>query len=204
MPIFMLISGYLYGLGKIEGKYQDKKAFLLKKAKRLGVPYLFWGTVMLILMPNYYSAANYINGFSHLWFLYSLAVFFLIVSLCGKFLLGGGKVRKLIVFLLSLIFSAAIIKAPLVRPFLWQFNMYYTIKYFPVFYLGVILPFCLKGIEIKKNYCLIASLVGLSVIVASLCLIPQQGLSIAMANATGYVTVVSLLLLSLRFALSPS
>ena len=43
LPLFILISGFLYGMGISKGKYMNRTSFLKKKAIRLGVPYLFWG-----------------------------------------------------------------------------------------------------------------------------------------------------------------
>lgn len=44
MPLFFLISGFLYAYLKIDkNKYQNSREFIRKKTVRLLVPYIFWG-----------------------------------------------------------------------------------------------------------------------------------------------------------------
>ncbi len=52
MPVFFMLSGCVYGLCIRAGKYRKPGQFLLKKAKRLLVPYVLYG--VLIVVPVVY------------------------------------------------------------------------------------------------------------------------------------------------------
>lgn len=79
MPMFVFISGFLYAyLREAKGKYKDNMAFLTNKARRLMVPYLFWGVVLLLLFPDKH-VSDMLSGISHLWFLLMLFGLFLLI-----------------------------------------------------------------------------------------------------------------------------
>ena len=72
LNMFVFISGYLYGYLYIyRNKYQHPSEVIRIKAKRLLIPYLFWGIPMAIVWPwNTWSKLFY--GIGHLWFLLML------------------------------------------------------------------------------------------------------------------------------------
>jgi len=72
LNMFVFISGYLYGYLYIyRNKYQHPSEVIRIKAKRLLIPYLFWGIPMAIIWPwNTWSKLLY--GIGHLWFLLML------------------------------------------------------------------------------------------------------------------------------------
>ena len=72
LNMFVFISGYLYGYLYIyRNKYQHPSEVIRIKAKRLLIPYLFWGIPMAIVWPwNTWSQLLY--GIGHLWFLLML------------------------------------------------------------------------------------------------------------------------------------
>ena len=73
LSMFVFISGFLFGwLYIYKGKYRDKHSFLLSKAKRLIVPYLLWGGIMILIQPSLVNWNNLLTGISHLWFLLML------------------------------------------------------------------------------------------------------------------------------------
>ena len=92
MPLFFFISGVIYGICLGKGKYGDVRAFVGKKVKRLLVPYLFWGIVvvtpvMVLLHFTEDGVGKYIlNGIllgrnnRHLWYLLSLFCMFLVTD----------------------------------------------------------------------------------------------------------------------------
>lgn len=95
MPLFFLLSGYVYGICIEKGKIYDSFIpFLKKKALRLLVPYYFWGIayvapIMLVLGLTPFSYINFVkNGIllssdcRHLWFLFVLFLMFAIVQSC--------------------------------------------------------------------------------------------------------------------------
>lgn len=68
VPFFLFIAGYLYRKPLPGGK----TSFILKKAKRLLLPYPIF-TVLTMLASGYFDATElYTGGFWHLWFLTSL------------------------------------------------------------------------------------------------------------------------------------
>ena len=91
LPMFMFISGYLYGYLYInENKYRDKKAFVISKFKRLLIPYLSWALFQIIVLPTIFDWQNILTGSGHLWFLLVLFEIFTIIIpfsnlLCNKF-----------------------------------------------------------------------------------------------------------------------
>lgn len=72
LNMFVFISGYLYGYLYIyRNKYQHPSDVIRIKARRLLIPYLFWGIPMAIVWPwNTWSQLLY--GIGHLWFLLML------------------------------------------------------------------------------------------------------------------------------------
>lgn len=72
LNMFVFISGYLYGYLYIyRNKYRHPSEVIRIKARRLLIPYLFWGIPMAIIWPwNTWSKLLY--GIGHLWFLLML------------------------------------------------------------------------------------------------------------------------------------
>ena len=71
MPLFFLIAGYLFGYKRLRGGYTDSRAFLIGKAKRVLVPYVLVG--LLLLMLRQVKITGILNGYnSHLWFLMTI------------------------------------------------------------------------------------------------------------------------------------
>lgn len=121
MPVFFMLSGCVYGLCIRSGKYRRPGQFLLKKSKRLLVPYVLYG--LLIVVP-----VVYLCGFEdktipqawlqniglaiqprHLWYVLVLFEIFVLTvplrGLCEK--------KPLIVLLLSAaVFTAATVLLP--------------------------------------------------------------------------------------------
>lgn len=82
LNMFVFISGYLYGYLYIyRNKYHHPSEVILLKARRLLIPYFFWGIPMAIVWPwNTWTKLLY--GIGHLWFLLMLfGVFTLTVIL---------------------------------------------------------------------------------------------------------------------------
>ena len=49
MPLFIFVSGCVYGICIDKGKYKDNVKFLLNKIRRLLIPYYIWG--ILVVAP---------------------------------------------------------------------------------------------------------------------------------------------------------
>lgn len=129
MPVFMFISGYLFGLGYIKkGKYSDKQAFIIGKAQNLLFPYLFWGIFLILTMPHDYAPIKLATGISHLWFLWILFIIF-IVAILGKKI--WAKMNVYHIMLITMVFlgiSVFVRKMPVIGLFS---------IYFPLFLIGI-------------------------------------------------------------------
>lgn len=113
MPLFMFLSGAIYGKCIKAGKYNNFKKFVQNKAKRLLIPYIIFGIlyvtpVMFILkitslsVPEYIIKGIFLNENSrHLWYLYVLFEMFVIIQLI-KPLLQKNKIFKYVLFVISI------------------------------------------------------------------------------------------------------
>ena len=80
LTLFFGISGFLFGFNFLhKQKYKEANSLFINKAKRIIIPYLFWGSVLIITMPNIHiSWTNIFTGPAHLWFLLVLFELFVI------------------------------------------------------------------------------------------------------------------------------
>lgn len=133
MPMFVFISGFLYSyLREAKGKYKDNMAFVKNKVRRLMVPYLFWGVVLLLLFPDKHASDMFI-GISHLWFLLMLFGLFLLVHFTYPFL------RSLTPFRLTLLVCLSFLLYPLGLKF------HFATNYFCIDRILMYLPYFLVG-----------------------------------------------------------
>lgn len=73
LSMFVFISGLLFGYMYVfRNKYRNKKIFIWGKVKRLIIPYLIWGCMMILFQPSLHSWDQLLTGISHLWFLLML------------------------------------------------------------------------------------------------------------------------------------
>lgn len=100
MPLFFLISGFLFAYTNPKGAVLNYKAFIIKKTKRLLVPYIFVSSIIFIIKsllinteqmqhPLSFSLHSYfdmlfIHSVGFTWFLPALFVTFLIFLLLRK------------------------------------------------------------------------------------------------------------------------
>ena len=138
LNMFVFISGYLYGYLYIyRNKYRHPLEVIRVKAKRLLIPYLFWGIPMAIVWPwNTWTKLLY--GVGHLWFLLMLfGVFTLTVIL--QFL-NSPKIRftnrmDILLIVLSYLFGNFIFLYVYRGDFLCVNKILY---YFPAFLIGYV------------------------------------------------------------------
>lgn len=96
MPLFICISGMVYGYCIEHGKYKDSKKFILNKAKRLLIPYIIIGCAIVapvmvgfkftdIGFGKYFVRDILLGGDSrHLWYLLVLFEIFLCCAVIRK------------------------------------------------------------------------------------------------------------------------
>lgn len=147
MPLFICVSGMVYGMCVDDlGKYSNGFTFLISKAKRLLIPYYFFGIfVVAPIMTAYDFADNsyisyvikgigFVTNSRHLWFIFTLFLIFA-VSACIKNILQ--KMNEMICFacLLFMSFMSQYVFS------VFQLNMLMYYMFF--FYMGYV---------INKNY----------------------------------------------------
>lgn len=119
MPLFIFVSGAVYGLCIQRGKYTDKLEFVKNKAKRLIIPYAFFGLLYVapVMCLFDFTDEGYLeyclNGIilsmnsRHLWFLAALFLIFLFSIFYRKWLLESDKARLFSLILSCIIFAVA-------------------------------------------------------------------------------------------------
>ena len=134
VPIFFLISGYLYSKFNEKYKKNGNGAFVLKKIKRLLIPYAFWGLFLVSLGKE---PINFFKGISHLWFLMTLFEFAIVWHLCFPFF-SKYKIR-IVTSILYVVLYIVHVKIP----FFQYFSLHMFIEYSPYYIVGF---FCQKKI----------------------------------------------------------
>lgn len=98
MPLFMALSGMIYGTCIERGKYSDTVNFIKNKFKRLIIPYFIWGFLYVapVMVQWQFTDLSYLEycytgivlgcGARHLWYLAVLFEIFFVVAFLRKFL----------------------------------------------------------------------------------------------------------------------
>lgn len=134
IPMFVFASGYLYSMLLSKGRYESVSRFFTGKIRRLLIPYIIWGTLILVLLPKRYTPEMLFNGISHLWFLMMLFDVFCIVHLTRN-IWDKLELRRLLFVILSLILVYIVVmKVGFVIPFL---SLGFAIRFLPIFFIGI-------------------------------------------------------------------
>ena len=138
---FVLVSGYIFYYQRCEcGKYEKFFPFILNKAKRLIVPYVFTALVWVIPIQCIfldYTIPELIKNFllalspNQLWFLWMLFDLFVIFHLLSKFLEKNSIIGTVIVLGMFAVGTLGIIPN--------AFMITRALTYAPAFYLGFLL-----------------------------------------------------------------
>jgi len=170
MPLFIAISGMVYGLC-IEDlkKYDDSIIFLENKTIRLLIPYLFFGLfyvapVMVLFNFTSESYLNYciqgillVKNSRHLWYLISLFEIYMVFMLIKPLLKN-----KIFNVILGVIFLAGAVFYKVIPNVL---GIQYLVRYILYFYLGFFVNRYYKRIigVIKHPVCLLM-LLGMTIV----------------------------------------
>ena len=147
LSMFVFISGFLYGwLYLFKGKYQNRIRFILGKARRLLIPYMVWGVLMVLLQPSIHNWSSLSTGISHLWFLLMLFWIF-----CISIVLLRKKTENISLLKISLI----ILSSYLIWLIIHTYSNHHfflcieiSLSYLPSFILGY---FCARKRIQQKN-----------------------------------------------------
>lgn len=136
---FVLISGYIFAYKMRGGGYTQYIPFILNKARRLIVPYVFAAIVWVMPVSQYFfkwSLATLVKKYvlcispSQLWFLWMLFGTFVIVRLLWRFFS-----KKPSGWFLSIFFYVIGIIGPSIIPNV--FCIWLACQYVPFFYIGI-------------------------------------------------------------------
>ncbi len=154
MTVFTVLSGFLFAELQKKKCYDDKTVFLIKKLRRLILPYIFFTTLFAFItrfkimnfseLLDFITLSLYKGDFEHLWYLTALFWIFIIVFTLIHFL----KDRILLWSLILLIsFGGALISYHEISfSFLGIQN---AIRWFYFFLLGCFLSFFRN--KLQKN-----------------------------------------------------
>lgn len=142
MPIFTLMSAYLYSYLDSLGKYQQVHNFVYKKTKRLLIPYIIWGLIVCLIQNIDFEFLLF--GVSHLWYLIFLFEAFITFHLIHK--IHHKSKYLLLIFIYIICF---IINKLNPTPFL---GLGYFVRYIPYFVIGYYLYIIIDKIRIKQQY----------------------------------------------------
>lgn len=146
MPLFILLSGTVFGLCIDNGKYSQFLNFITGKAKRLLIPYYFFGfayvapTMCLLGLTSqsfikYCYSGIFLSGNSrHLWYLLALFLIF-ILAIIAKPLIKGSRTTRFILLVCSIVLFWISDKTP------YTFQISEAFSYQLYFFIGVILHY---------------------------------------------------------------
>ena len=114
MPLFFAVSGYLYEMNKKQFSWKQYKNFVIKKIINLGVPYIVFYLLYVIINIIFASSVNTPKGIEEIigiinnpmppyWFLYALLSIFIFIPLLGKALKENKKVIFIVLIALKII-----------------------------------------------------------------------------------------------------
>lgn len=144
LPIFFLISGFLFGVKRNVGGYNNVSKFIQNKAVRVLVPYVIIGVFLCLLQHRDFT--QMLDGISHLWFL-------LVIFECYVL----GKLMEAIIWMSSK--KQNILMSVAIMFFLFVSHRFYFIQilgisklmiYFPYYIVGMLI--CNANFAEHKNF----------------------------------------------------
>ena len=137
MPLFTVISGFVYAYLRKQGKYQDTKEFVKRKAKRLMIPYFVIGTLVVFTIVDWPPISIVFGDAHHLWYCAMLFWCFVYIRFFEKI----PNYLKLLAILIGGVFQ-------FVLPPYDLLGIAKGVKYFPYFVMGYYLVDYLPKIQI--------------------------------------------------------
>lgn len=89
MPLFVFVSGYLFGMQLLNGKYHSLWQVARDKFLRLMVPYYFFVPIMMATYSGFKLEPFYTGGYWHLWFIPMLWWLFVIAYPLRSIIFSG-------------------------------------------------------------------------------------------------------------------
>lgn len=137
MPLFILISAYL----SAEKKITSFKQFILKRTKRLLLPYIFFGILYLLIFSGELSYSSialklFQGDVGHLWFLYALFFIQIVAPIFGQNLIWNVQKRK-IVFTISILIGLYLTSYVIGKYTHYSFGIHRVSKFLIFYYFGL-------------------------------------------------------------------
>ncbi|MCQ2113704.1 MAG: acyltransferase [Bacteroidaceae bacterium] len=162
MPMLVFVSGYLFQYLLSIGKYATWTNMLLKKSKRLLIPYFVFGLLFMSVTGDWHPLSLFAGDYWHLWFLPMLFWLFVIGYFVNRYLFCF-KYTVLLILVISFLSSFCV---PFVTLFM---GLQYTVFWFIFFFIGQLI--CVKknlfdkiGSKYKLHYALIIIYLGITII----------------------------------------
>ena len=131
LPIFFLISGFLFGYKQIGGGYNDNVKFINNKVMRVLVPYVIVGLFLCLLQDR--NLGQMLDGISHLWFLLTIFECYILGKALSAVISIKERNRMMVMAILMLFIMLIPYRLPDVR-FLCLSRL---VAYFPYYMLGM-------------------------------------------------------------------
>lgn len=138
MPLFVMISGFLYGYLCKQRGLSSFFVFVEKKGYRVLMPYLFWGVLVCFIQKI--DLIQLFYGVAHLWFLLFIFEAYIFYYCIDKYFIRKIKWRKNLICIIAYIelpLSASIISILGENSSFLCFNMF--LRYIPYYIFGVYL-----------------------------------------------------------------
>lgn len=133
LPIFFLISGFLFGVKRNMGGYNDVSKFIQNKVLRVLVPYVIVGVFLCLLQQRDFT--QMLDGISHLWFLLVIFECYIIGKLIEAILWMCSK-KKNILMAIAIMF------------FLFLSHRFYFVQILGISKLMIYFPYYIVGMLI--------------------------------------------------------
>lgn len=135
LPIFFLISGFLFGVKRNVGGYNNVSKFIQNKAVRVLAPYMIVGIFLCFLQHRDFT--QMLDGISHLWFLLVIFECYVLGKLMEAILWMSSK-RRRILMVVAIMF------------FLFLSHRFYFIQVLGISKLMIYFPYYVVGMLICK------------------------------------------------------
>ena len=133
LPIFFLISGFLFGYKRIRGGYSDNIEFAKNKVMRVLLPYVIVGLFLCFLQDR--DIGQMLDGISHLWFLLTIFECYVL----GKALSVVIRMKKLHRQMMIVVLMLFIILVPYRLPEVRFLCLSRLVAYFPYYMTGMLI-----------------------------------------------------------------
>ena len=133
MPLFVVISGYLFGLQLSNNRFHSLQELIVNKFKRLIIPFFVFSILFMLTTGSFSLRVFYTWSYSHLWFLPMLFWCFIISFFLKDILLNKSYLFSILILIILIVISLHDRFAPCL------IGLYSVSKWIYWFVLGIVL-----------------------------------------------------------------